>query len=146
MFCVNCGTQLPDDANFCGKCGTPQKSGSRIGEGPTGTKWETCEIVREEAVPSNWTESFTNALSAMVMNPDPNKARFVKYIAKAVGVAGVYVAGEAKGKFDKGDRDSRSAVQSVETLVGKLAKDGWEPMGKGEQWYNYKFKRPVRTK
>lgn len=25
MFCVNCGTELPDDANFCLKCGKSQK-------------------------------------------------------------------------------------------------------------------------
>lgn len=26
MFCMNCGLQLPDDAKFCLKCGTPQAS------------------------------------------------------------------------------------------------------------------------
>jgi hypothetical protein len=25
MFCVYCGTQIPDDAVFCSKCGKPQK-------------------------------------------------------------------------------------------------------------------------
>jgi hypothetical protein len=28
MFCVNCGTQLPDDANFCLKCGKAQANGT----------------------------------------------------------------------------------------------------------------------
>lgn len=23
MFCIKCGTQLPEDANFCSKCGHP---------------------------------------------------------------------------------------------------------------------------
>ena len=26
MFCINCGTQLPDDASFCSKCGKPQRN------------------------------------------------------------------------------------------------------------------------
>ena len=26
MYCSNCGTQLPDDANFCLRCGKPQKA------------------------------------------------------------------------------------------------------------------------
>src|SRR5947209_4402220 len=26
MFCVNCGKELPDDANFCLACGKPQRS------------------------------------------------------------------------------------------------------------------------
>jgi len=25
MYCSKCGTQLPDEANFCWKCGQPQK-------------------------------------------------------------------------------------------------------------------------
>jgi hypothetical protein len=29
MFCINCGTQLPDNANFCLKCGTPQANGAQ---------------------------------------------------------------------------------------------------------------------
>lgn len=27
MYCAKCGQQLPDDANFCLKCGAPQKAG-----------------------------------------------------------------------------------------------------------------------
>lgn len=27
MFCSKCGTQLSDNANFCKKCGHPQKAG-----------------------------------------------------------------------------------------------------------------------
>ena len=26
MYCANCGTVLPDDANFCSKCGTPLRN------------------------------------------------------------------------------------------------------------------------
>jgi ribosomal protein L40E len=29
VFCVSCGIQLPDDANYCLKCGRPQKDGLR---------------------------------------------------------------------------------------------------------------------
>src|SRR5947209_11756351 len=42
MYCKNCGTQLPDDASFCLKCGTPQQAGVQAQtEVP---QWETCEI------------------------------------------------------------------------------------------------------
>lgn len=33
MYCVNCGTQLPDNANFCSNCGTQLKA--------TGSAWGT---------------------------------------------------------------------------------------------------------
>ena len=28
-YCSNCGTQLPDEAKFCGSCGTPQQPVTR---------------------------------------------------------------------------------------------------------------------
>ena len=36
MFCMNCGTQLPDGAKFCMNCGT---KGGEVGAGavPAGT-------------------------------------------------------------------------------------------------------------
>jgi hypothetical protein len=40
MYCTNCGYQLPNDANFCLKCGRPQKAGVQVEE----PRWETCEI------------------------------------------------------------------------------------------------------
>ncbi len=30
MFCVNCGNELPDDANFCLKCGKPQQASGSV--------------------------------------------------------------------------------------------------------------------
>jgi large subunit ribosomal protein L7/L12 len=30
MYCIHCGTNLPDDANFCSKCGKPQKQETPI--------------------------------------------------------------------------------------------------------------------
>ncbi len=43
MFGLKCGTALPDDANFCLKCGTPQRTGVQVEP----TQWETCEITYE---------------------------------------------------------------------------------------------------
>jgi hypothetical protein len=33
IYCVKCGAQLPDDARFCAKCGTPVASGAGAGGG-----------------------------------------------------------------------------------------------------------------
>lgn len=35
--------------------------------------------------------------------------------------------------------------EAVEKLAEKLKADGWEYIGKGEKWYNYRFRRPVPT-
>ncbi len=37
MFCVKCGQQLPDDAKFCFKCGTPTPGGANAAGAPAPT-------------------------------------------------------------------------------------------------------------
>jgi hypothetical protein len=32
----------------------------------------------------------------------------------------------------------------LNTLVAQLTREGWEPIGKGERWWNYKFRRRVK--
>jgi len=41
MYCASCGTQLPDEANFCWKCGQPQKGPHRASDSQ---QFETCTI------------------------------------------------------------------------------------------------------
>ncbi len=46
MFCTNCGKELPDDANYCLKCGHPQKQ-SAVARQPISspaTKYEICTL------------------------------------------------------------------------------------------------------
>jgi ribosomal protein L40E len=43
MFCINCGTQLPDEAKFCSNCGAPTH------RTPSGSGSATQQAEREEA-------------------------------------------------------------------------------------------------
>lgn len=42
MFCVYCGTQIPDDAVFCSKCGKPQNEhqAAKPFQSPSSIDWE----------------------------------------------------------------------------------------------------------
>ena len=42
MYCESCGTQLPDEASFCWKCGQPQRDAAR--HAPDSQQYETCTI------------------------------------------------------------------------------------------------------
>lgn len=43
MFCSSCGTHLPDNAQFCMKCGQPQRADIQTGADQE-VRHETCEI------------------------------------------------------------------------------------------------------
>ena len=123
MYCVNCGTELPDEANFCWKCGIAQPGASEV----LAHKWEYCEILAEDASFRFW-------------------ARF-RFSAKAVGPQGTYMAARSPETFSSPDPYSsdRKHVAACDALVQKLVRDGWEPISeKGPRWYSYKFRRPVR--
>src|SRR3954463_7516675 len=94
MFCMNCGTQLPEEARFCWKCGEPQAGGPspdtrRLGTlpphpvaldpggEPTEPAWEICTIVHEIVEPGS-----------------PISRTQDKYWARAIGPDGEYNAGE----------------------------------------------------
>ena len=75
MFCINCGTEISDKANFCLKCGIPQKPDIE----PFEKKYETCQIV--------WTENKDGGL--LGGNPE------IYFWAQADGPEGKYNVLEA---------------------------------------------------
>lgn len=127
MFCMNCGTQLPDDASFCLKCGKSQKAGVQT-EPP---KMETCEIVRVVTKPSSWTYEET----------------FI-FAAEVIGANGKYVAFQSvplkhNTQYPIYQKEFNSAV---EELVNNLLRDNWEAVEtRGENWWNYRFRRQARA-
>jgi hypothetical protein len=127
MFCSKCGTEIPDEANFCWKCGKPQ----RPDVSPVASTYETCEIVY-------------GVLKQNFLFDD------LGFWAKAIGKNGTYNAGFSP-KIFVGDKslgpksDIETNVNAHNALVKKLINDGWEPTGgRGEAWFNLRFKRLVK--
>ena len=132
MFCSKCGMQLPDEANFCWKCGQPQKEGAEVEE----PQLETCEIVYQ-----------------VVDRPIFGGGTFM-FWAEAIGSKGRYNAGESpvlRGQegppvaYGKSERYAQ-ALKGLEELVSKLTGDGWEYLGSyGEsRYWQMRFRRRVR--
>jgi len=133
MYCWNCGTQLPDNANFCSKCGKQQKPGEQpIEPNLKEEKWETCEILFDSQY-------------------QLGRGWIFWFWAKAIGPEGEYSAGSsgqllAGPIFDKPNSDNRETKMAHSELVAKLVSDGWEPVpNKGSNWWNDRFRRRVRA-
>jgi hypothetical protein len=143
MFCMNCGKELPDDANFCLKCGKPQRAGAQaVQEKPD--QWETCEIVLSEVEKGGWS----------------NIGSF-NYCAQAIGPEGTYTAGGTDAiraeqppnpfhlPFESDKQVYRKQKEMIDTLVAQLIKDGWiivetpSPTPMAWSWWSYKFRRKV---
>lgn len=107
MFCSNCGTHLPDNANFCSSCGKALKDTLP----QTVSSYETCEIVRR-----------TTNRGGIFREP---KFRFV---AEAIGPNGVYDAAISKTEL-RYDWYDREFYQTLESFIGELTADGWEYVG-----------------
>lgn len=124
MICLNCGTQLPEDANFCSKCGKPQRGGTRT----ESHKWELCEI-KVKFYRGIFDSNFS-------------------FCAESIGPKGPYSISESK-KFninpDAARLSQKETVQlSLNKLMTLLIQDGWELLPEqGSSWYSYKFRRPT---
>ena len=136
MYCWNCGSQLPDEAIFCHKCGKQQRyGGQQIGSSLTkdNITLETCEIVFDS----------TQHLVA---------GAIFWFWAKAIGPNGEYSAGNSPQVivgsrfFDEPKMNDRQTKMAHSSLVAALVSDGWEPMPvRGPNWWNYRFQRRART-
>ncbi len=134
MFCVKCGQQLPDDANFCLKCGTPLKAENRQAD----IRWETCEIKISHVEVGFWNHQW-------------------QVWAEAIGPEGRYSAAEsAKFKVPQtvGDTQEQSGFviprdrfirPHFDKLIDRLVNDGWEPVEtRGPTSYSLRFRRRVQ--
>lgn len=125
MHCMKCGTQLPQDANFCYKCGTPV---GKTSSNPTKEQWEYCEIDIEYK--ENWWNGswparfFADAIS-------PIKGQYVALKSREVRLK--------SGNFYKKDTNPL-----FNEFSAQLVKDGWIPTSeRGEEWWQLPFRRKI---
>ena len=131
MYCTRCGSILPEDANFCHKCGTPQKEDMKVEE----PKYDTCEIV-----------------FAVIKNTGAFSRGKMKFWAKAYGTDQTYTVGESD-IFDvyiideppvRGKQYDLAAT-AINNLEEKLMADGWEYTGRyGNYYWQKKFRRKAK--
>lgn len=73
-----------------------------------------------------------------------------RFLAKAVGPAGITTA-ISSGEYDTGHtgtypwsiQNFPEAVCQVDGLRSRLMADGWQEIGRGEPWFNYRYRRRV---
>lgn len=136
MYCLRCGTELPQDANFCYKCGTPV---GKTGETSESTKWEYCEILYKYEYRKKG-----------IFSGEPT----VTFLADAVGPTGSYTAAEAQSYkggnlygpvANNSKKESALADNAHKQLVQQLISEGWEATSeRGEYWWQLRFKRRVK--
>src|SRR5205823_2090558 len=113
------------------KCGTPQQAGVQAQtETP---QWEYCEIFWEETG-YDWSR-FSNTVRFWVKSVGPNGSKNIGQTDRVLGV----------DPFTWSTKKTReSQIAAVDELKAKLLRDGWEPAGKGSDWFDHKFRRRVK--
>ena len=135
MYCAKCGHELPDDANFCLKCGKPQKeSASHSLEAEI--LYETCEIIVKDAPKAG---IFNNSVILKAKAVGPNG---VDYVGESALVIGEW---NSVYKYNMPKSSSKTS-REIEKLRSKLLSEGWEPTGQrapGAFW-SHTFKRQIK--
>lgn len=132
MYCQNCGTQLPDDASFCLKCGRPQQAGVQA---QTATPlWETCEIQWRNTSKKGFFSNPTICFVAERIGPDGTQI-----IGITENVISTHPASSLDSKEEK-----QQMYSYVDQLKANLLRDGWEPTGQGRGWWELSFRRRVK--
>jgi hypothetical protein len=134
--CTDCGRELPEDANFCLRCGKPltDEALARVRSEPP---WETgrirCKVLKKER--------FSRICSCVL-------------VLEAIGPGGTYVADQSK-PFDyyfgydpraHGSgfvliNENRTTREVFEAFVRKLVGAEWEPVPCQDSWFQCHFRR-----
>jgi hypothetical protein len=134
MFCSKCGTQLPDEANFCWKCGKPQKAGASAEKG----QYETCEITFETLKEAGFfSRATTERFYAHAVHP----TRGVYRAGESSPVKGEQLQYASSSFPDMGDLTTK---RELDALVRKLLADGWNMEAAAPVGWKHTFRRPVR--
>jgi hypothetical protein len=132
MFCIFCGTQLPDGAGFCSKCGKPQQQGIQNNiPAQLEPTWEVCEIMFDKR---------NAGIGGQVY----------WFYAEVLGSKGLSTIGKTEELhvgshyFDFPKSSDRMAIDIHTKLVNNLLTEGWEPVTeRGISWWSYRFRRRV---
>jgi hypothetical protein len=125
MFCAICGVELPEEANFCWKCGRPQRDDIAAPKKAREVKYEYCHItfLERKTIPGNR----------------------LQLIARGRSVDGKeYVAASSDFLITPYNQGPRR--QAIRQLIDKLEADGWEQteiIRDPNDWDDYRFRRPV---
>ena len=162
--CEGCGGSYDNQFGFCPYCGRAKPEPDTLNVNVTSDDvWETCEIELAYTVekPSGGLDKWLGT------------SRYVwRFQATAIGPQGRYAAALSEilqhGKNGKGDYEAkytgvrlddgmhhelnptidrliRASCQSkVDNLIKELVTDGWQPTGRGQEWYSERFRRKIK--
>jgi len=131
MRCRHCAAEIPEDSDFCSRCGKAVREGSDPSAGDA--TWEYCQIERRGF--SRWDRGGLN--------------QRIWFSAEALGPQGAYSAGESQrlhynrlqAVVERVRGDEETILSS---MVQRLTNEGWEPLNeRGQEWYQLRLRRRV---
>jgi hypothetical protein len=144
IFCMNCGKELPGDANFCLKCGKPT-SGASVSQPKAEVVMETCDLSIEH---SGYNAFLSPKYTIIAQAVGPYGRRTLYGGDPGMGNKGIYGQGPEFAISKDADPNAEwvgnhgsSARQALDSLIKALTDDGWQPVGRGAYWHSYRFQR-----
>ncbi len=162
-ICEGCGGSYDNQFKFCPHCGRAKPEPATLNINVTSDDvWETCEI----NLAYNF-EEFSGGLRKLY---GVSKVIW-RFEATAIGPQGRYGAawseilqplkngiGDYTSKYPNVRLDSKkpdiepsidelirnNCRSKVDNLIKKLVTDGWQPIGRGQEWYSERFRRKIK--
>jgi hypothetical protein len=163
-ICDGCGGSYDDQFKFCPHCGRAKSEPPTVNINVTlDDIWETCEIYlaynfekpsagldkilgisriswRFEATAIGPQGRYAAAWSDTL---EPQKNGRGDYFSKFTGVRLDDHIHEQNPTIDRLIR--ANCESKVDDLINKLVKDGWQPTGRGQEWYSERFRRKIKN-
>ena len=121
LECRRCGATLPDDANYCVRCGEGIRS--EAGPGAPAAAGEECTIVWWRGYVQSGFFAVATGGRARSAEPEPLGSSLFRSLGGGAPVP--------EGR----------ALEAHRALVERMQSEGWDPVGRGAHWYETRFRR-----
>lgn len=127
MYCWNCGTKLPDHANYCEHCGS-SRHGPSVGRAAS----ETSKVVKQAV------DQGVAALDKAIKAAEPH----LRTAAKAASDAADELAKAARPAAERAAKSTRKAADATARRVKPAVARGAEAVEKGARRVKERAKKP----
>jgi hypothetical protein len=142
--CAGCTASYDSKFQFCPYCGRAKPEPLTMNVNVTSDDvWETCEIILVQG-PNEGLKA-TLYFEARAIGP---KGKYAAKTSEKLRLSVVDLTGKDDFVWDSNTRQPvtrpRNCQPKVDAVIAALVAEGWQPVGRGQEWYSERFRRKVK--
>jgi hypothetical protein len=143
--CEGCGGSYENQFKFCPHCGRAKPESNTLNINVTSDDvWETCEINLVHGESQLFAYNVKWYFEATAIGTKGRYAAALSEVLKKPVAFSPIALGDYWYSGQEPVLLRERCQPKLDNLISKLVTDGWQPIGRGQEWYSERFRRKVK--